>query len=123
MADMVRADARQLRPAAGDSTGAQAIKVAARAHQILTWERTRQVQRLRHHLREYFPAALEAFEDLDAPDALDLLARAPDPARAARLTGRRSRPRSSAPAAATSPARPAPSWPPCVASSCASRSR
>ena len=86
MSDMVRADARQLRPAAGDSTGAQAIKVAARAHQILTWERTRQVQRLRHQLREYFPAALEAFEDLDAPDALDLLARAPDPARAARLT-------------------------------------
>ena len=48
---------------------------------------TRQVQRLRHLLREYFPAALEAFEDLDAPDALDLLAKAPDPARAARLTG------------------------------------
>jgi transposase len=31
------------------------------------------VQRLRHQLREYFPAALEAFEDLDAPDALELL--------------------------------------------------
>jgi hypothetical protein len=37
-------------------------------------------------LREYFPAALAAFEDLDAPDALELLARAPDPARAQRLT-------------------------------------
>jgi transposase len=86
MTDMVRADARQLRPVAGDSAGAQAIKVAARTHQTLTWERTRQVQRLRHQLREYFPAALDAFEDLDAPDALDLLARAPDPARAARLT-------------------------------------
>jgi transposase len=86
MTDMVRADSRQLRPVAGDSAGAEAIKVAARAHQTLTWERTRQVQRLRHQLREYFPAALEAFEDLDAPDALELLARAPDPARAARLT-------------------------------------
>ena len=42
--------------------------------------------RLCHQLREYFPAALGAFEDLDAPDALDLLARAPDPARARRLT-------------------------------------
>ena len=52
----------------------------------MIWERTRQVQRLRHQLREYFPAALEAFEDLDAPDTLELLARAPDPARAARLT-------------------------------------
>ena len=86
MADMVRTDSHQLRPVAGDSAGAQAIKVAARTHQTLTWERTRQVQRLRHQLREYFPAALAAFEDLDAPDALELLARAPDPARAARLT-------------------------------------
>jgi Transposase/Transposase IS116/IS110/IS902 family len=86
MTGMVRTDSGQLRPVAGDSAGAEAIKVAARAHQTLTWERTRQVQRLRHQLREYFPAALEAFEDLDAPDALDLLARAPDPARAARLT-------------------------------------
>jgi transposase len=86
LADMVRTDSHQLRPAAGDSAGAEAIKVAARAHQTLIWERTRQVQRLRAALREYFPAALEAFEDLDAPDVLELLARAPDPARAARLT-------------------------------------
>jgi transposase len=57
MTDMVRTDARQLRPVAGDSAGAEAIKVAARTHQTLTWERTRQVQRLRHQLREYFPAA------------------------------------------------------------------
>jgi Transposase IS116/IS110/IS902 family/Transposase len=83
---MVRTDSRQLRPVAGDSAEAEAIKVAARTHQTLIWERTRQVQRLRHLLREYFPAALEAFEELDAPDALDLLAQAPDPARAARLT-------------------------------------
>src|SRR6266567_1891985 len=33
-----------------------------------------------------WPAALAAFENLDAPDALELPARAPDPARAARLT-------------------------------------
>jgi hypothetical protein len=44
------------------------------------------VQRLRHQLREYFPAALDAFEDLDAPDTLELLGKAPDPARAAKLT-------------------------------------
>ena len=55
-------------------------------HKTLIWERTRQVQRLRHQLREYYPAALEAFDDLDAPDALELLAKAPDPARAAKLT-------------------------------------
>jgi transposase len=86
LADMVRTDSHQLRPAAGDTPEAEAIKVVARTHKTLIWERTRQVQRLRHQLREYFPAALEAFEDLDAPDVLELLAKAPDPARAAKLT-------------------------------------
>ena len=86
LADMVRTDSHQLRPAAGDSAEAEGIKMLARTHKTLIWDRTRAVQRLRHQLREYFPAALEAFEDLDAPDVLELLAKAPDPARAARLT-------------------------------------
>ncbi len=86
LADMVRTDSHQLRAVAGDSPDAEAVKVVARAHKTLIWERTRQVQRLRHQLREYYAAALEAFADLDAPDALELLGKAPDPARAARLT-------------------------------------
>ena len=86
LTDMVRTDSHQLRAVAGDSPDGGAVKVVARAHKTLIWERTRQVQRLRHQLREYFPAAVEAFADLDAPDALELLAKAPDPARAARLT-------------------------------------
>ena len=86
LADMVRTDWHQLRPAAGDSAEAGAIKALARMHKTLIWDRTRQLQRLRHQLREYFPGALEAFDDLAAPDALELLAKAPDPARAARLT-------------------------------------
>ena len=86
LADMVRTDSHQLRPAAGDSAGADGIKVLARTHKTLIWDRTRHIQRLRHQLREYFPAALVAFEDLAAPDALELLGKAPDPARAAKLT-------------------------------------
>ena len=86
LADMVRTDSHQLRAVAGDSPDAGAVKVVARTHKTLIWERTRHVQRLRHQLREYFPAALEAFGDLDATDALELLGKAPDPARAARLT-------------------------------------
>ena len=86
LADMVRTDAHQLRPAAGDSALAEAIKVLARSHKTLIWERTRHMLRLRHALREYFPAAVAAFEDLSAPEALELLAKAPDPASAARLT-------------------------------------
>ena len=50
----------------------------ARTQKTPIWERTRAVQRLRHQLREYFPAALEVFEDLDAPDMLELLGKAPD---------------------------------------------
>ena len=86
LADMVRTDSHQLRAAAGDSAEAAGIKVLARTHKTLIWERTRAVQRLRYQLLEYFPAALEAFENLDAPDTLELLGKAPEPARAARLT-------------------------------------
>ena len=86
LADMVRTDSHQLRVIAGDSEQAQAVKVVARAHQTLIWERHRHMLRLRTALREFFPAALEAFGDLTAPDALELLSRAPDPVSAARLT-------------------------------------
>jgi transposase len=86
LADMVRTDSHQLRPVAADTAAAEAVKVVTRAHKTLIWERTRHTQRLRHALRDYFPAALEAFEDLDAADTLELLAKAPDPVSASRLT-------------------------------------
>lgn len=86
LADMVRTDSHQLRQVAADSPNAEVIKVVARAHKTLIWERTRHTQRLRHSLREYFPAALEAFEDLDAFDTLELLGKAPDPVSAAKLS-------------------------------------
>src|SRR5215475_14435574 len=86
LADLVRTDAARHRPVAGDSPAAEGIKVLARAHQRLIWERNRTVLRLRCTLRDYFPAALAAFADLAAPDTLELLARAPDPRAAARLS-------------------------------------
>jgi len=86
LADVVRTDAHQLRPAAGDSPQAEGIKVLARTHKTLIWERSAVVLRLRAALREFFPAALQVFADLDAPDALELLGRAPDPDRAAALS-------------------------------------
>ncbi|HEV7680052.1 MAG TPA: transposase, partial [Candidatus Dormibacteraeota bacterium] len=61
-------------------------KLVARTHQTLIWDRSRQLLRLRSALREFFPAALHAYDDLTAPDALELLGRAPDPDRAARLS-------------------------------------
>lgn len=86
LADMVRTDSHQLRPIAGDSVQAEAVKVITRMHKTMIWERSRAGQRLRHALLAYFPAALDAFEDLDAGDTLELLAKAPDPASAARLS-------------------------------------
>ena len=86
LTDMVRTDSHQLRAVAGASADAEGIKVLARTHKTLIWERTRHVQRLRHQLLGYYPAALEAFDDLDAPDTLELLGKAPDPGRAGKLT-------------------------------------
>ena len=88
LADMVRTRRHQLRLIAADSDEAEAVKVAARTHQTLIWERTRHMLRLRAALRDYFPAALLAYESLTltGADTLELLAKAPDPARAAGLT-------------------------------------
>jgi len=86
LADMVRTDRHQLRPVAGDSDQADAVKIVARSHQTLVWDRTRQVQRLRAALVESFPAAVAVLDDLDAADTLELLAKAPTPAEARRLT-------------------------------------
>jgi transposase len=85
LAEIVRLDRAHHRSVAGDSELGEAIKLVARAHQSVVWDRTRHVLRLRSVLREFFPAALEAFADLDAADTLELLAIAPDPDRAARL--------------------------------------
>jgi transposase len=85
LADLVRTDRHNHRLIAGDSAEAEGIKVLARAHQSLIWERTRHTNRLRNALREYYPAALVAFEDLDHGDALGVLGRAPAPEQGARL--------------------------------------
>jgi hypothetical protein len=88
LADMGRTRRHQMRELAADSDIAEAVKIAARAHQKLVWERTRHLLRMRSALREYFPAALEAYAGLGltGPDTLELLRKAPDPASAARLT-------------------------------------
>ena len=86
LADLVRTHCHQLRTVAGDSKDAGAVKVLTRMHQSLIWDRTRQVLRLRSSLREFFPAALVAYQDLASTDVLELLAKAPEPSRAARLT-------------------------------------
>ena len=86
LADLVRTDRHNHRPVAGDSDEAAAVRILARAHQQLIWDRVRQTNRLRNALREYFPAALVAFPKLAHGDAVGVLARAPGPREAARLS-------------------------------------
>ena len=86
LADLVRTDRHNHRPIAGDTPDAEAIRVLARGHQNLIWARTRHTNALRNALREYYPAALEAFSDLADRDTLAVLGRAPTPLAGARLS-------------------------------------
>lgn len=79
LADMVRTDAHQHRPVAADSDLAEAIKLVARSHQSAIWSRRRLANQVRSALREYYPAALTAFDDLTSSDAIEVLAIAPTP--------------------------------------------
>lgn len=91
LAELVRTDRHNHRQVAGDTAVAEGVKVLARAHQTLIWERTRAMNRLRSSLREYFPAALDTFDELAHRDTLAVLAAAPTPTDAARLTPARIR--------------------------------
>jgi hypothetical protein len=64
LAEIVRLGRAHHRPVAGDSSVAEHVKVAARAHQTMIWTRQRSVNTLRSMLREFYPAALVAFDEL-----------------------------------------------------------
>jgi len=51
LAEIVRLDHAHHRPIAGDSAEVEALKLVARTHQTLIWDRSRQVLRLRSGLR------------------------------------------------------------------------
>lgn len=87
LAEILRTDRAHHRPITGDSEIAEQAKVLARSHQSLIWARQRQVNTLRSNLREFYPAALEAFgTDLADRDAVAVLAAAPGPEDGAKLT-------------------------------------
>lgn len=90
LAEIVRLDRAHHRPVAGDSESVEGLKLAARSHQSLIWDRTRQLQRLRQVLREYFPGMLAALAagglELADTDALELITRAGTPERGRQLS-------------------------------------
>jgi transposase len=87
LADIVRTDRHNHRQVAGDSELADAIKLLARTHQNFVWQRQRHANRLRSHLREFYPQALEAFGTaLSSVDAVAILSIAPTPELGRRLS-------------------------------------
>jgi transposase len=86
LAHLLRTDRHQHRPLPADTDLAAAVSVLARTHQDMVWARQQDTNRLRSLLREFFPAALTAFTDLHTATALTVLAAAPTPTAAARLT-------------------------------------
>ncbi len=90
LANVLRTDLHAHRPLPADTELAQAIAVLARAQQDAAWDRTSAHNKLRSHLREYYPGFLAAFASVrDAilrPEARAILAAAPSPAQAATLT-------------------------------------
>jgi len=90
LANILRTDAHAHRPLPADTELAQAIAVLARAQQDAVWARTAAHNKLRSHLREYYPGFLAAFADarggITRPEARTILAAAPTPATAAKLT-------------------------------------
>jgi transposase len=86
LAELVRLDRAHHRPVAGDSAVAEHVKVLTRSHQSLIWSRQRHTNMLRSMLRECYPGALAAFEDLADRDALAVLALAPTAEQGGRLS-------------------------------------
>ncbi len=96
LANIVRTDAAAHRPLPADTELAQAIRVLARAQQDAVWARQQIGNQIRDLLKEFYPAALIAFAELPSgglarPDARTILAAAPTPAQAAKLTPARLR--------------------------------
>ena len=86
LADLVRTDWHNHRRVIPDTDLAVAVKVLARAHQSMIWNRRRQLNQLRSALREFYPAALAAFDDLASGDAIEVLKAAPEPRLGAALS-------------------------------------
>lgn len=91
LANILRTDIKAHRPLPADSELGQAVAVLARAHQDAVWDKGQLVNRLRSHLREYYPAALTAFHGrntlgLDSAHGRVVLTAASTPAAARRLT-------------------------------------
>jgi transposase len=91
LANILRTDLGSHRPLPADTELAQAIRVFARAQQDPVWARQQIGNQIRDLLKDFYPAAIVAFAELPSgglarADARTILAAAPTPAEAAKLT-------------------------------------
>jgi transposase len=91
LAHILRVDAHLHRRLPADSELCQAVAVLARAHQDAIWRRTAAHHQLRSLLREFYPTFLAVFTGrftlgIASPEARAVLAIAPTPAAAAKLS-------------------------------------
>lgn len=77
LGDVVRTDARRLRPMVFDSEQTTALRAACRARKDLVTHRVAAANQLRAHLQLVFPAAATLFADIDSPITLAFLDRFP----------------------------------------------
>jgi transposase len=96
LANIVRTDAAAHRPLPADTELAQVIRVLARAQQDAVWARQQIGNQIRALLGDFYPAAIAAFAELPSgglarADVRTILAAAPTPAQAAKLTPARLR--------------------------------
>jgi transposase len=90
LANVLRTDAAMHRPLPVDTELVRALAVLARAGQEAVWARQQLANQLRSVLREFYPAALTAFQvkhiGLASREAIAVLTAAPTPTTASRLT-------------------------------------
>jgi transposase len=89
LADVVRTDARRLRPMVSDSPATIALRSATRARKDLAGHRVATANQLRAHLQIVFPAATTLFADIDSAITLSFLSRYPTQDAADRLSVKR----------------------------------
>lgn len=89
LANVLRTDLHNHRPLPVLTEDALAVRALARQHQEAIWAMHQTVSRLRSVLLEFYPQALKAFPKLKHHAATTVLAAAPTPDAAARLTTRR----------------------------------
>lgn len=75
LADVVRTDARRLRPMERDSEQTAALRATVRARRDLVGHRVAAANQLRAHLQTVFPAAAALFADVDSDITLAFLSR------------------------------------------------